>query len=373
MEWYNHYEGQVYVAFSGGKDSTVLLDLARRVYPDIPAVFCDTGLEFPENRDFVKTFDNVVWLRPEKQNFKTKKYEPFPFTKVLEKFGYPIISKKIAGYVSTAQKNPNSKRSKCLTGEIETHVYGIENGKYAYLIDAPFKISDYCCYVMKKAPSKRYQEATGRMPIIATMACESIERKSHWLKEGCNSFGAKHATSKPMSFWTEQDVLEYLRSTGIPYSPLYGDIVEEDGVLKTTGAQRSGCMFCMFGIHLEPEPNRFQRMAITHPRQYDYCINKLGCGEVLDFIGVPYEPLPDINEPLPEGRPDPERNIDRMRPHRASFVYELNEQRKRIEFLESITCPNGHDWNTSEDETRTCTRCGKTLKPNESEEDLNAY
>ena len=131
--------------------------------------------------------------------------------------------------MSTAQKNPDSQRAKTLRGDLETQTFGMENGKYAYLIDAPFKVSDYCCYVMKKAPAKRYQEATGRKPIIGTMACESIERKSHWLKEGCNSFEAKKETSKPMSFWTEQDVLEYLRRTGIPYSPLYGDIVDEGG------------------------------------------------------------------------------------------------------------------------------------------------
>ncbi len=69
MEWYEHYNGLVYVAFSGGKDSTVLLDLVRRIYPDVPAVFCDTGLEFPEIRQFAMSVNNVVVLRPE-MNFK---------------------------------------------------------------------------------------------------------------------------------------------------------------------------------------------------------------------------------------------------------------------------------------------------------------
>ena len=55
------------------------------------------------------------------------------------------------------------------------------------------------------------------------------------------------------------------------------------------GEKRTGCMFCMFGVHLEKGENRFQRMKKTHPKQYDYCINKLGCGEVLDFIGVEYD------------------------------------------------------------------------------------
>lgn len=82
----------------------------------------------------------------------------------------------------------------------------------------------------------------------------------------------------------------YLRMTGIPYSSVYGEIVEENGRLTTTGAKRTGCMFCMFGVHLEKEPNRFQRMALTHPKPYDFCIHKLGCGKVLDFLGVPYAP-----------------------------------------------------------------------------------
>lgn len=113
------------------------------------------------------------------------------------------------------------------------------------------------------------------------------------MKYGCNAFSKKEPTSQPMSFWTEQDVLQYLRMTGIPYASIYGNIVERDGKLITTGAHRTGCMFCMFGLHLEKEPNRFQCMALTHPKQYDFCINKLGCGKVLDYIGVPYQPLTD--------------------------------------------------------------------------------
>ena len=69
-DWYEHWGGNVYVSFSGGKDSTVLLHIARELYPDIPAVFVDTGLEYPEIREFVKTFDNVETLRPEKTFFQ---------------------------------------------------------------------------------------------------------------------------------------------------------------------------------------------------------------------------------------------------------------------------------------------------------------
>ncbi|MFQ9917378.1 MAG: phosphoadenosine phosphosulfate reductase family protein [Flavonifractor plautii] len=65
LEWYRAYNGQVFTSFSGGKDSTVLLDSARQVCPDIPAVYVDTsGLKYPELRDFCKTKDNVIWLSP---------------------------------------------------------------------------------------------------------------------------------------------------------------------------------------------------------------------------------------------------------------------------------------------------------------------
>lgn len=63
-EWYERYCGNVYVSFSGGKDSTVLLYLVRELYPDVPAVYVDTGLEYPEIKSFVNTFDNVIILKP---------------------------------------------------------------------------------------------------------------------------------------------------------------------------------------------------------------------------------------------------------------------------------------------------------------------
>lgn len=107
-----------------------------------------------------------------------------------------------------------------------------------------------------------------------------------------------------MAFWTQQDVLQYIRQFNVPYCSVYGDIIIDDqsGNLKTTGCTRTGCIFCMFGAHLENEPNRFQRLKETHPRQYEYCINGgemvdgkwqpsdegLGLGKVLDFINVKY-------------------------------------------------------------------------------------
>ena len=94
--WVREYgESGVYVSFSGGKDSTVLLDIVRNRlgYKDIPAVFVDTGLEYPEIREFVKGFDNVVWLKPKMQ-----------FRKVIETYGYPFISKEVSEAVEGARR-----------------------------------------------------------------------------------------------------------------------------------------------------------------------------------------------------------------------------------------------------------------------------
>ena len=158
------------------------------------------------------------------------------------------------------------------------------------LVESDIKVSNRCCDVMKKNPLHKYQAATGRKTIIATMACESKQRADGWIKTGCNAFESKEPKSKPMSFWTEQDVLHYIKEFNVPYCPVYGEIrIDDSGQLRTTGCTRTGCMFCMFGAHLEKEPNRFQRMKVTHPKQYAYCMDKLGLREVLEYIGVPYE------------------------------------------------------------------------------------
>lgn len=288
-EWYHHYNGKVYVSFSGGKDSTVLLHIARTLFPDIKAMFVDTGLEYPEIKEFVKSFDNVDIIRPN-MNFK----------QVIDKYGYPVISKEVADCIFEARKSDGkstSFRLKKINGELtdkDGNPSRWDFSRYRYLLDSPFKISHKCCQVMKKNPANAYHKQTGLFPIIATMTAESMLRESTWLRQGCNAFTAKHPKSAPMSFWTEQDVLQYIRLHNLPIASVYGDIVENDGKLQTTGCQRTGCVFCLFGIKGDKKPNRIQRLAVTHPKLWSYCIDKLGIGQVMDFIGEPYRPEVDL-------------------------------------------------------------------------------
>lgn len=283
--WLNEYDA--YISFSGGKDSTVLLHIARELYPNIPAVFIDTGLEYPELREFVKTVPNVTWIKPE-MNFR----------KVIETYGYPIISKEVAQKIYESRNNPEGYTKERFDGNSERNKkYGnrYSMAKWKPLRDSDIPISHMCCNVMKKKPAKAFEKKTGMKPIVATMACESQNRRTAWLKHGCNAFDSKRPISQPMSFWTEQDVLEYLKKYDVPYASVYGDIVQgEDGKLHTTGCDRTGCVFCGFGCHLEKEPNRFQRLKITHPKLWDYCMRSwseggLGMRSVLEYIGVTVE------------------------------------------------------------------------------------
>lgn len=271
MDWYAQFGGKVYVSFSGGKDSTVLLHIARQVHPDIIGVFDDTGLEYPEIREFVKKQENIIWIKP-KQNFK----------QVLEKYGYPIISKEQSRYISDLRSPNVSEKIKNI------RLNGTEMGRFKLsekwkpLINSDFKISNRCCDIMKKAPLKEFGKKTGFKPIIATMASESMTRLMHYVNGECNAFNSKNPESKPMSFWDEQDVLEYIKRENLEIASIYGEVIEENGLLRTTGVNRTGCMFCMYGVHLEPVgQTRFDKMKVSHPQLYDYIMNKLNGEHVL--------------------------------------------------------------------------------------------
>ena len=296
VEWVEYYGlDHVYVSFSGGKDSTVLLHICRKLYPTMRAAFCDTGLEYPEIREFVKQFDNVDWLKP-KMTFK----------EVILKYGYPIISKEYADYISRLQRNPESEaiRNKVINGVCE-------NGrktkfklpqKWHHLIEADFKIGADCCAVMKKSPMKSYEKKNDLHPIIGVMADESLRREQNYLKDGCNAFNLKRPQSRPLSIWTAQDILKYIKLNGLQIAKCYGEVVEVNNQLNlfgeatytTTLCKRTGCVFCGFGCHLEGEPNRFQRLKETHPKLWEYCMKPvenggLGMKNVLTAYGVKYE------------------------------------------------------------------------------------
>lgn len=260
MDWYYQFKGNVYVAFSGGKDSTVLLHLVRSLFPDVPAVFNDTGLEFPAIRKFVSDTPNVVFLKP-KHNFKW----------VLEKHGYPVISKQQSQYIY---------QYRCHKSEKTKHLrwYGNDKGLgkisevWKFLVNAPFKISDACCNILKKNPAKKYEKETGRKPFLGIMATESNLRKQAFFEGECNAFKAKRPVSRPLMFWTDEDIWKYLKTFNVPYCDLYDK-----------GLKRTGCMFCLYGCQHD-DSNRWDVMMKEYPKIYKYCMEKLNIKNILEYI-----------------------------------------------------------------------------------------
>ena len=330
MEWYEHFDGKVVISFSGGKDSTVLTHLVHSIYPDVPLVFANTGLEYPEIQAFAKKM-GAEFVRPKMQ-----------FSEVISTYGYPLISKEVAQAIYAARHiysvsrkaNPSVntfdgswklERSERTTKRMEflgkrtigagttyeraqdefngaLNAENINYKKSAFfnktkwlplLQNTQFQISHYCCDVMKKGPIKKYKKQTGLKNYVGSMADESKLRENTWIKYGCNTFEGIKQSSKPMSLWTEQDVLHYILKNNLEICSVYGDImaVDEndclytpipgiDCTLKCTGCQRTGCIFCLFGCHLEKKGiTKFQALAQSHPKQYEYC---MGGGQWVD-------------------------------------------------------------------------------------------
>jgi len=261
-EFYETQEGKVYIAFSGGIDSTVLLDLVRSLYPDITAVFSNTTNEYVEILEFVRTIKNCIEVNPK-----------MTFNETVKKYGFPLVSKKVSRSI-TDLKNPTERNK----ATINLYLTGIKRDgtksknfklakKWIPLIDEPFNITNKCCDVLKKEPMNRYQKDTGLFPIIGTQAEESNQRKQSWVETGCNSFDGK-VQSKPLSIWTKKDIWDYQKRFNLPYATIYDDIIDSDGNILIEGEKRTGCAYCAFGAHLEKGTNRFQRLSLRKPKQF---------------------------------------------------------------------------------------------------------
>lgn len=199
IEWIGRYDWNVYISFSGGKDSTVLADLTARAYQafwcpnrkePLHLVFVNTGLEYPEIQKFVKYF--AKWLERQYEipvDLKVLTPE-LTFPEVLTKYGYPVIGKEVAKVIYYARHgsqwalNRLDGLDKCGKPSKFKERYK----KYKFMVEAPFSTSQLCCDVMKKGPAKKYEKETGRKPIVATMTEESEQRQASWLRYGCNSF-----------------------------------------------------------------------------------------------------------------------------------------------------------------------------------------
>lgn len=332
----------------GGLDSITLHVFLKSIGIEVPAI----SVSALEDRSIQKVHKalGVTILKP----YKTK-------VQVLNEVGFPVISKRIAGKISLLQ-NPSEKnrtvRHAIITGECGELGHfaknsrmklpqkwlklfgGYENENEGVNYQKPnFKVSNECCYWLKEKPCGDWAREHGSFPFLGMMASEGGQREEALTEHGCNYYGKTVMRSAPFAPFMRNDILQlalemdrwyqthievfeemyrrqpYSRDrdgNDIPYEPLdsiipeiYGEIAQDEkGNLETTGARRTGCSMCGFGIHMEQRPHRFDRLRERSPREWEFYMYKCckdpetgeeyGWGRVLDYIGVEWEDVPPV-------------------------------------------------------------------------------
>lgn len=298
----------------GGLDSITLLLFIRKMGIDIPAI----SVSGVEDKSIQKIHGELGVERL--KSYKSK-------TEVLNEIGFPVISKRIAGKIDTLQ-NPTEKnqtvRHAIITGECGQQGHfatnsrmqlpkkwlelfaGMANEKYGTgYKQAPFRVSNKCCYYLKEKPCDDWAREHNSWPFLGMMASEGGQREEALVDHGCNYYGKTVMRSAPFAPFLRQDLLQLALDLNVPVPEIYGEIKRKaDGTLYTTKAQRTGCSMCGFGIHLEKRPHRFDRLRNEnyqewHFYMYECCTDpdtgeKYGWGRVLDWIGVEWEDVPMV-------------------------------------------------------------------------------
>ena len=311
----------------GGLDSIVLLLFLRKIGIDVPAI----SVSSLEDKSIQAVHKDLGVIRLQSGK---------PKTQILQEYGFPVISKKIAGRIETLQR-PTEKnktvRHAIITGECgaQGHYaknsrmklpqnwlelfagYENENEGANYKI-APFKVSNKCCLYMKEKPCDKWAKEHNSRPFLGLMASEGGQREDALVEHGCNYFGKGVIRSAPFAPFLRQDLLQLAIDLDAPVPDIYGEIARKpDGTLYTTKAQRTGCSMCGFGIHMEKRPHRFDQLRERNLKEWEFWMyrcctdpatgEKYGWGRVLDYIGVEWEDIPqrqmsifDFPEYLPE-------------------------------------------------------------------------
>lgn len=265
-----HANNEIIVAFSGGRDSSVLLHLVRTLYPNIKGVFSNTGVEYLEIVDLVRTYDNIEELPPIKSQHQSVKEQ-----------GFPILSKKLANTIKKVYRSKS--KSKTLIQAL-----GIEEGsifdipkRYIHFLDERitnwgkedgYMISAYCCEHLKgKLKNDK------RPSFVGSRATESIRRKGYWIRNGCNFVNDKYALSTPLSIWTDEDVQRYIDENNIKLPSMYDE-----------GVKSTGCKNCGFGASFDESNgyNRWEILKQKEPKFYNGSLWIWGFAKPLADAGI---------------------------------------------------------------------------------------
>lgn len=302
----------------GGLDSITLLVFLRHIGIDVPAI----SVSSLEDKSIQKVHRalGVESVAPGKSKVE-----------ILNEYGFPVISKRIAGKIDMLQ-HPSEKnrtvRHAVITGECGEQGHYAKNSrmklpqKWLELFGgwenenegvhyqvAPFKVSNKCCQFLKEEPCDKWAMEHNSAPFLGLMASEGGQREEALVEHGCNYFGKTVIRSAPFAPFMRQDLLRLALDLDVPVPEIYGEIRRKsDGTLYTTGAQRTGCSMCGFGIHMEKRPHRFDQLRDRNPKEWEFWMyrcctdpetgEKFGWGRVLDYIGVEWEDYPAVQMSL---------------------------------------------------------------------------
>lgn len=293
----------------GGLDSIVLLLFLKQIGIDVPAISVSTLEDKSIQRIHKKL--GIIEIKPGKSKVK-----------ILNEVGFPVISKNIAGKIDILQ-HPTEKnktvRHAVVTGECGKQGHyaknsrmkmpqkwlnlfaGYENENEGVNYKIPdFLVSNKCCKFLKEDPCDKWAKTNNSCPFLGLMASEGGQREEALIEHGCNYFGKTVIRSAPFAPFMRQDILQLAVDLKAPIPEIYGTIEKTaQGILYTTGAQRTGCSMCGFGVHMEKRPHRFDRLRESNRKEWEFWMyncctdedtgKKFGWGKVLDYIGVDWE------------------------------------------------------------------------------------
>lgn len=280
-------DGKVYLAFSGGKDSTVLMHLCEMLKPAILCLFVNTGCEYPSIVRFVRK------MQADGHNIRiiTPKMKP---NEVWAKYGFPLVSKKTSHHINLCRRKIQAGRPLPWYIDDPKSGYRIPY-KWRYLFQTAYNCDDHCCKVLKKDPSRKIAKELGLAPILGIMASESNMREDDYIKQGqCNSFNEDDplkSKSLPLSIWTDEDIWQFIKERNIEIADIY-----------YKGVKRTGCVACGFGCHFA-EDTRLQVLYKNYPKLYNHIMNYENNGIIYrqalrDMLAVNKLYLPDENPQL---------------------------------------------------------------------------
>lgn len=326
------------LAFSGGKDSTVLWHIMRTYFPDKKyyIIFGNTGVEFPESLKFARKMGKewggewfkeaqpekletnelkyaaqsevLRWLEDEgrlgevlkadgklkstgilmkkctaemladfkERNLIWKKGTRKNYFYCADQYGYPILGKALSGKLTARRINID-----CFLKYSNSESTDKELLEYYDLL-RQVKISNHCCAILKKEPSEKLQAELGVDVVFkGLMAAESRMRRLNFAARGfLFKSERKHCGDfyhcQPLAVWTDDDIWEYIHKYNVPYSKLY-DIEYTDENGNRVKIKRNGCVGCATDIAFKN--NHMATLRKTHPKLWESYMLKTGLGD----------------------------------------------------------------------------------------------